>query len=98
MPRGTPIGEITHWRNENAEDLPRQPDYTNPCLWRNPNKGDGVRPPPLVDSFIWVSPWLWVRVFGLPGEVFHIFITPMCDFSYGIPTGPKSMIITGPQM
>ena len=45
------------------------------------HKGGGLRPPPFVDSFIWVSPWARVRVFELPGQVFHIFITPMCDFS-----------------
>ena len=84
-PMGKPIGEITHWRNKNVEDLPRQPKYTNPCPWRDPYKGGGrpdLRPSPFVVSFIWVSPWVRVRVFGLPGQVFHMFIAPMCEFAY----------------
>ena len=95
---GKPIGEITHWRNKNVENLPKQLEYTNPCPWRNPYKGNhkGGRPkaaPPLwrrpkAASFIWVSPWARVRVFGLPGQVFHIFIAPTCDFAYGFPHGP----------
>ena len=45
-PMGKPIGEITHRRNKNVEDLPRQPKYTNPCPWRGPYKGNhkGGRP------------------------------------------------------
>ena len=43
---GKPLGEITHWRNKNVEDLPRQPKYTNPYPWGDPYKGGGLRPPP----------------------------------------------------
>ena len=34
-----------------------------------------------------VCMWARVRVFGLSGEVFHIFIALMCDFAYGFPHG-----------
>ena len=51
---GKPIGEITHWRNKNVEDLPRQLEYTNPWPWRDPykgiHKGGGRRPPPFVEA------------------------------------------------
>ena len=70
------------------ENLPKQLEYTNLCPWRDPYKGGSLRPPPFVDSFIWVSPWARFRVFELLGQVFHIFITPMCDFSYGFPHDP----------
>ena len=54
-------------------------------------KGGGLRPPPL-----------WIPLYGslhgheLLGQVFHIFITPMCDFSYGFPHGPGAGTIELP--
>ena len=42
---------------------------------------------PKAASFIWVPPWVRVRIFGLSGQVLHIFITVMCDFAYGFPHG-----------
>ena len=38
-------------------------------------------------SFIWASPWVRVRAFGPPGQVFLIFIALMCHFAYGFPHG-----------
>ena len=90
---GKPIGEITHQRYRNVEDLPRQPKYTNTCPWGNPYKGGGLRPPPFVISFTWVSPWAQVHVFGLRGQVIHIFIAPMCDFSYGCPPWHRQFLL-----
>ena len=65
-PMGKPIGEITHRRNKNVEDLPRQPKYTNPCPWRGPYKGDGLRPPPQRGAAfgrppLWIPLWVLVR-------------------------------------
>ena len=95
-PMGKPIGEITHWRNKNVEDLPRQLEYTNPCPWRDPYKGIHKGGRPKAASFIWVPPWVQVRVFGLSGQVLHIFITVMCDFAYGFPHGYTPDIIELP--
>ena len=36
---------------------------------------------------MWVPPWVQVRVFGQSGQVLRIFITVMCDFTYGFPHG-----------
>ena len=49
------------------------------------------RPPPFVDSFIWVSPWLRVRVFGPPGQVFHVSMALMWHFAYGFLSGYRAL-------
>ena len=62
------------------------------------HKGGGLRPPPFVDSSIWVSPWVWVRVFGTPGQ--RCVVLPMgfsmgtqhwtiCHFADGCPHGSE---------
>ena len=38
---------------------------------------------------IWVSPWVRVRVFGLPGQVFQIFTTLMSRLSMGVALGTR---------
>ena len=42
------------------------------------------------------SPSVRGRVFGLSGQVLHIFITVMCDFAYGFPHGYMPYLIELP--
>ena len=94
---GKPIGEITHYRDKDVENLPRQPKYANLYPWGNLYKGihkggaaEGRHPlcwRPKAASFIWIPPWVQVRVFGLSGQVIHMFIALTCDFTYGFPHG-----------
>ena len=87
VPMGKPIGEITHYRDKNVENLPGQPKYANLYPWGNPYKGIHKGGRPKAASFIWVPPWVQVLVFRPSGWVLHVFITLMCDFAYGFPHG-----------
>ena len=99
-PMGKPIGEITHRRNKNVEDLPRQPKYTNPCPWRGPYKGNhkggrpkaaplcggGRRPPPLYGP-LHGHGFVYLGCLGRSST----FLLRLCVISpMGFPMGPGS--------
>ena len=84
---GKTLGEITHYRAKNVENLPRRPKYANLYPWGTPYKGIRKGGRPKAASFIWVPPWVQVRVFGPFGQVLHILITVMCDFASGFAHG-----------
>ena len=66
-----------------ASPAPIQPSIKEAALRAASTKGGGRlrQPPPFVDSSIRVSPWVWGRVFGTPGQ--RCAVLPM-GFSLGM--------------